>query len=415
LKRALAAALLVVGCANQPKEAPAPVAEVAEVKVAPAPRVEEIASPAGAGAAEPFLSATRDGLVLSWIEPVGSSAKMALRMARYRKGAWSQPRTIVEGDHVMANWADFPSVIEDANGVLFVQWLEKNPAGKYAGDVRLTTSKDDGATWSESILLNRDGTANEHGFATLAALPNGGVGVTWLDGRKMNAGGHHGHESGDMMIRYANFDANGTIRDEVELDGKTCECCTTGMAMTSNGPVIVYRDHSPEGIRDIVSLRREAKGWSAPKLVHADGWKIDGCPVNGPQVDAIGNRAITAWFTAANEQQRVYAAFSDDGGATFAKPMVVDEGKPAGRVDVVMLDENSALVSWLEQTAAGAEIRARRVSRDGAVSPSMKVADATMARAAGFARIARMGSDVWFSWTEQSATTKKVHLARVVL
>ena len=46
---------------------------------------------------------------------------------------------------------------------------------------------------------------------------------------------------------------------------------------------------------------------------------------------------------------------------TFAKPVQIDDGKPIGRLDVVLLDEQTALVTWLEQTAAGGEIRARRV------------------------------------------------------
>ena len=77
-----------------------------------------------------------------------------------------------------------------------------------------------------------------------------------------------------------------------------------------------------------------------------------------------------------------------------------------------MLDERTALVSWLEQTPQGAEIRARRVSRDGIPAPSIKIADSATARAAGFARMARVGRDVYFTWTEQSATSKRVHVAR---
>ncbi|MFL6248699.1 MAG: sialidase family protein [Thermoanaerobaculia bacterium] len=400
MRAAFAIVLLAVASANAPK---------------PAPRVQEIASPAGANAAGSFLSATRNGLLLSWLEPVAKTDRIALRFARYRDGKWSAPRTIVERNDLYVSWADFPSIVEDANGALFAHWLQKSTAGKYSYDVRMSTSRNGGATWSAPLLLNRDGTASEHGFATLAALPKGGVGVTWLDGRKMKAGGHGHHGGGDMGLRYATVDAKGAVTSEVEVDGRTCECCTTGMMMTSGGPLIAYRDRSKEGLRDISYVRGAGNGWTAPKPVHVDGWKIDGCPVNGPQVDAIGNRVAVAWFTAPNEKQRVSVAFSEDGGATFGKPVVVDEGKPAGRVDVVMLDERNALVSWLEQTANGAEIRARRVSSDGTRAPSVKIADSATARAAGFARIARMGSDVYFTWTEQSATSKRIHVAKLAM
>ena len=383
--------------------------------------VEALPSPTGPGAAEPFLFTTRDGVGLSWLEPVAKTDRVALRFATYRNSQWSAPRTIIERNDLFVNWADFPSVIEDTKGTLFAHWLQKSGSGTYSYDVQMAASTDGGATWSKPFLLNRDGKQSEHGFATLAALPNGGIGATWLDGRNMtmSGGDHEGHDAGDMTIRYATVDASGNIANDVELDRRTCECCTTGMTMTGSGPVIVYRDRSPDEIRDISYVRQTATGWSEPRPVRADGWKINGCPVNGPQIDAIGNRAVTAWFTAANEQQRVYAAFSDDGGATFGDAVTIDDGKPVGRVDVVLLDADTAVVTWLEQTANGAEIRARRVPRSGKPAPSVKIADSGTARAAGFARIARTGDYVWFTWTEQKAqgtsVAKRVHVARARL
>lgn len=385
---------------------------------APTHAVEEIAVPAGAGAAEPFLFATRDSILLSWLEPVANTDRVALRFARYRpdqSGAqWSPPQTIVERNDLFVNWADFPSIVEDAKGVLFAHWLQKSGSGTYSYDVRMATSTD-GTAWSEPFLLNRDGKRAEHGFVTLAPLPDGGVGATWLDGRNMTTGGHDdaGHEAGgDMTIRYAAVSASGDLTGDTELDTRTCECCTTGMTMAAAGPVIVYRDRSPEEIRDISFVKKTANGWTEPRPVHTDGWKIAGCPVNGPQIDAIGDRAATAWFTAAQEKGRVYVAFSDDGGVTFGKALPIDDGKPIGRLDVVLLDPETALVTWLEQTAGGGEIRTRRVGRNGKVEPSVKIADSSTARAAGFARMARLGSEVYFTWTEQSATSKKVHVAR---
>lgn len=403
--------LLTTACADEKRSQDQPAASATKVQSA----VEPIPSPAGAGAAEPSLFATHDGVLLSWLEPVAGTDRTALRFARYRGGQWSEPRTIVERNDLFVNWADFPSIVEDEKGVLFVHWLQKSGKGTYSYDVRMATSTDSGATWGESFLLNRDGKEAEHGFATLAPLPGGGVGTTWLDGRKMTGGGHDsgGHDAGgDMSIRYATVDANGAIANDVELDGRACECCTTGMAMTSSGPVIVYRDRSADEVRDISYVAKTANGWTEPARVNADDWKINACPVNGPQIDAIGKRAVTAWFTAAQEKGRAYVAFSDDGGLTFAKPVQIDEGKPIGRLDVLLLDEATALVTWLEQTAAGGEIRARRVGRNGRVEPAVKIADSSTARAAGFARTAKLGSDVYIAWTEQSAASKKIHVAR---
>ena len=377
--------------------------------------IEMVAVPAGDGASAPFLSAARDGLLLSWLEPVAGSDRVAVRVSRSRGAEWSAPVTVVERGDLFVNWADFPSVVEDANGALFAHWLQKSGAGTYAYDVVMAVSNDGGSTWGRPFLLNRDGKQAEHGFVTLVPLSDGGVGATWLDGRNMSGGGEHdghdGHESGDMTLRYATVDANGTLTGDVELDTRTCECCATGMTVTKQGPVIVYRDRGPDERRDIAYVRRTADGWTKPRLVNEDGWKINACPVNGPQIDASGDRVATAWFTAADEKGRAYVAFSDDGGATFAKPLRIDDGNPIGRVDVVMLDEASALVTWLEQTPGGGEIRARRVSAGG-VEDAFKVADSSTARAAGFPRAARFGDHVYFAWTEQDADSKAVRVAR---
>jgi hypothetical protein len=179
--------------------------------------------------------------------------------------------------------------------------------------------------------------------------------------------------------------------------------------------VIAYRDRSPEEVRDIAVVRKTADGWTKPRLLHADGWKITGCPINGPQADARGKRVAVAWFTAAAEHGRAYVAFSDDAGASFGMPIVIDDGKPVGRVDVVMLDSDTAVATWSEQTATGAELRARRVPRNGKPGPSVKVADSSAARAAGFPRAAVMGRDVYVAWTEQTAVTKRVHVSLVRL
>jgi hypothetical protein len=381
----------------------------AAVALGASPVVSELGAPASVGAAEPFLFASGDELLLSWLEPVVNTKETALRFSTFRAGKWSEPRTIAQRSDFFVNWADFPGILEDASGTLFAHWLQKSGDSSYAYDVRLAISKDGGATWSAPLLLNRDGKKGEHGFVTLAPLPNGGVGATWLDGRNMV----EGKEEGDMTIRYATIDAAGVIRSDVQLDDRTCECCTTGMAMISGRPVIVYRDRSPDEVRDIAVVRLTTNGWSKPRLLYADGWKIAGCPVNGPQADARGKRVAVAWFTAAAEQGRAYLAFSDDAGASFGKPIVVDDGKPVGRVDVVMLDADTAVATWSEQTATGAELRARRVSRNGRAAPSVKVADSSAARAAGFARAAAVGQDVYVAWTEQNGVTKRVHVSRV--
>lgn len=363
-------------------------------------------SPAGKGAAEPHLAARADGtVVMSWLE------QGVLKFASLKNGRWSSPRTIVEGKELFVNWADFPSIVDDGRGVLFAHWLQKSGKGTYSYDVWVTSSSDDGKTWRKPLLVNRDGKQAEHGFVSFAPLPAGGVALVWLDGREMKEEGHGGHDGGHegaMTLRYAEIDAALKVRDESVLDARVCECCGTTMAMTAQGPLVAYRDRSGDEVRDIAYTRRTDGKWSNPARVRVDNWKIPGCPVNGPQVDARGERAALAWFTAASEKPQVQVAFSRDAGATFGRAVRVDRGNAVGRVDVLLLKDGGALVTWIEGAADNAGIFARRVSSDGKLGEPVKLAATSSARASGFPRAVLAGTTAYFAWTDPAAKTVKV-------
>ncbi len=369
-----------------------------------------IEPPAASGSAEPHLTSLRDGgMAMSWLEPAGGK-KHALKLAAYRQGKWSAPRVIAERDDFFVNWADFPSIVEDRNGTLFAQWLQKSGAGTYAYDVWITASRDGGKTWKTPKVLHTDRKPGEHGFVSMAPLPKAGVAVAWLDSREMGAGGHHGHE-GAMGLRYVEVDGALTISRESLLDARVCECCTTGMAMTANGPLVVYRDRSNEEIRDIGFVRKNGAAWTTPARVHNDGWKIEGCPVNGPQADARGQNVVVAWFTAPGDKTAVNVVFSRDAGAKFGKPVRIDGGNAVGRVDVLMTDDGSALVTWIEGKADDSSILVRRVHADGRLAAPQKLGPTTSARGAGFPRATLTGKTAWFAWTDLA--TKKIRVAKL--
>jgi hypothetical protein len=240
----------------------------------------------------------------------------------------------------------------------------------------------------------------------------------WLDGRNLKDVKEGEEEKGplpvSMTLRYAAVDAEGRVSDEALLDERVCECCQTSTALTSEGPVVVYRDRSETEVRDIYVVRRQGDGWSAPRPVFADNWEINGCPVNGPSVAADGRRVAVAWYTEAGGEPRVKVAFSEDAGATFGGPARVDDGDAMGRVDVLVLPDGSALVCWMSGKADGGAIKARHVSHDGALGPVAVVAQTDVSRSSGFPRMARIGGDVYFAWTEFAKPTR-VRIATATL
>lgn len=374
----------------------------------------ELPSPAGVGSAEPNLAVGPDGRVyLSWVEP-GPDSTHALKFAELQGDRWSAPRTVASGGDWFVNWADFPSLVALPGGRLAAHWLQKSGSGKYAYDVRIAQSADGGRTWSPGVVPHRDGLAAEHGFVSMWAAPGDSLAAVWLDGRKYVAGEGGGAPTEEMMLMSATLASDGTLGPERPLDPRICDCCQTSMAVTADGPVVVYRDRTEDEIRDIYVVRQVNGAWTEPKPVHADGWKIPACPVNGPSVSADGRRVAVAWFTGARDTARVRVAFSDDAGATFSAPVRVDGGGAAGRVDVELV-EGGALVSWIERTGGDtAEVRVRHVAQGGALGEPRAIATSSAERASGFPRMARAGSDVVFAWTAPGAPTS-VKVARASL
>lgn len=372
---------------------------------APPAQMPAVEFSAGAGSGEPNLTATPDGAaVLTWLEPV-AEPRHALRLAVREQGRWSEPRTIVESDSFFVNWADFPSLVALPNGAWIAHWLARVPGGTYAYHVRLAISRDRGRTWSRPVTPHRDRTPQEHGFVAMEPWDDSTAAVVWLDGRDMTLSAGPGHESqGDMTLRFTTITSSGRLGEEVLLDRRTCECCQTAMARTPRGPIVAYRDRSPEEIRDIAVVRRvgAAAGrasWNEPARVAADNWHYPGCPVNGPALAASGDTVAIAWFTAPGGVPRVFAAFSFDGGATWGAPRRVDDGRPQGRVDIELLGAAEALVTWLEAARQPVEVRARRVRMTGRPGASWRVSETSEARSSGFPRVLRLGNEVLYAWT----------------
>jgi hypothetical protein len=367
----------------------------------------EIPSPSATESGQPFLSADSDGKIfMSWIEP-GDQKRHAFRVTVFDGVKWGIPRTIAEGGDFFVNWADVPSVFRSHDGLLAAHWLESSGESVYAYDVRISLSADDGMTWSEPVTPHHDRTQTEHGFASFFNHPGGGTGIVWLDGRQANMtgvdkGGNAHAGDWNMQLRTAMIQSDTELSDEYILDYRVCECCPTAAIETADGILIAYRNRSDEEIRDIYLVRYANDAWSDPYPVHIDGWNIAGCPVNGPSLASDGNRVAVAWYTAADNEARVYVSFSRDGGRTFHTPYRVDEGLPLGRVAVEMLHDRSVLVVWVEANEENAALLVRRVYPDGSVSPAEQIALISDDRSSGYPRMARMykSNAIMFAWVD---------------
>jgi hypothetical protein len=361
--------------------------------------ITSLVSPAAPGSAEPNLTTDASGRVwLSWLEP-RTGGGHRFRASTLSGATWSAPITIVEDNNLLANWADFPSLFIAADGTMAAHWLER-ATGREAYFVRIRLSKDGGRTWSPTLTPHKDASATEHGFVSFYDAPGGGVGLAWLDGREMAGGGHAmaGH-SASMTLR-STVIRNGVAGDEAVIDARVCDCCQTSAARSGNTVLVAYRDRSDKDIRDTSVARFENGAWSEPVTVHADGWEITGCPVNGPVVTATGKAAAVAWFTGAGGAPKTFVAFSADGARTFGAPIRLDRAVTLGRLGMIMPAADRVVVSSVERTQTGGRLILREVRQDGRVSEPIQVSEATPDRTGGFARLAQSGRRLIVAWTD---------------
>lgn len=383
---AVCALLALAGCA------PEPIPDAA-------PLVQHLTSPARAASAQPHLSTDASGrIVMSWLETV--SGQVSLYASVLDAGVWEEPRAVASGHDWFVNWADFPSVVPIAGDLWAAHWLVKKSGGTYSYDVAISLSRDSGRSWSEPITPHRDQTPTEHGFVSLFAHHNG-VGAVWLDGRDAGGAHHdHAHSDAQMTLRSAVVAADLTLHHETLLDERVCDCCATDAVTGPTGPLVVYRDRSQGEVRDISSIGAAGDTWRAQVPLPADGWKIEGCPVNGPALASDHSGTAVAWYSGADDAARVNVAWSNDAGQSFDRAVQVDGANALGRVDVVLLADHSAAVSWVRAGDEEARLLVRRVERGGELGRPMEVATLSSSRASGFPQMVRHGPDLVFAWTQ---------------
>jgi hypothetical protein len=340
----------------------------------------------------------RGGFIVTWQQRGADDASLWYA-ALDRDGRESRRGRIASGKHWIVNWADFPSLVVLANGDWVTHYFEKAGDSPHAYDIRLLRSTDSGATWSKPITPHSDGTASEHGFVSLVPLEEDRVLVAWLDGRH-TTGGHGGR----MTLRSAVL-ARAGLDEERELDDSTCDCCQTDAVRGGGRTLIAYRDRSADEIRDISLIERTGTdAWSKPRSVHADGWKIEGCPVNGPAIAANGSRVLTAWPTQAKGTSEVRYAIGSWSEPGATRTLASGAGT-LGRVDAAQWGDGF-LVTYLGEAGGKAGLQLAHLDGAGRVVTRQTVASVTATRMSGNPRLASTGEEALLAWIEPDSAKK---------
>ena len=348
-----------------------------------------------------FSTGADKQLVLSWMERGESSA--VLRYATLDAGRFTAPTDVTTESRMFVNWADVPAVTPLGEEHWVAHWLRYSADKTYSYDVVVSQSFDGGETWNEAIEAHTDGTPTEHGF--VSTLPDAeGALLLWLDGRNT--------PDASMTLRSAVITPDGNRLDEQELDNSVCDCCQTDMALTTSGPVAVYRDRTVDEIRDIYVTRYLDGQWQEGTRLFADDWNIAGCPVNGPSVVASGQDVSVAWFSAANDKPVVRVITSHDSGASFGEAVEIASGRVAGYVGLAALENGELAVSWVaKDETSGNVLLLRLVSASGDAGPVLRIGKTTHLRV--FPQLAYADGYLYLAWTTDIEGMSQMKTIRV--
>ncbi len=202
------------------------------------------------------------------------------------------------------------------DGTLIAVYRKKLPSdrSRFGGVLYYSVSRDGGTTWGDAIRLVDDTASVSQSFFDIALLPDGRMGITWLDSRSERRG---------KTLYFARTDENNRFSEQKPVAFSTCECCRTDLYTDSTGKIrIAYRNLiepdepgfdgvSHIEIRDMYYLESAdgGKTFSRPVRVSRDNWHVNGCPHTGPSMAYNGQRLGMVWFTASGNEPGLFFSF----------------------------------------------------------------------------------------------------------
>jgi len=353
----------------------------------------------------PTLAADPQGKVyLTWYGRGTQKGETKLQQKVWTGEAWSQTQTVAAGGGWMVNWADFAKFSIDESGSAMVTWLA-GAHGHGGYGVMYQKRREAGAGWTEPRALHQDKDAVEHGFVSLLPLDDGNFFATWIQSTAKGP---------PTDLRFATYSPTGVPHEEQVLDTRICDCCATAAVRLDNGEVLIaYRNRSEAEVRNIQMLRglpEAGSEWTSPKFEEPQDWMTASCPVNGPVLTAQGQFVLLAYYHQGPKGQgQVKYSWSNDGGVSFTYPSILQRKDPIlGRVGLAMLNEQTAVLSWLERSGKTSRWMACTLDTDGKAGDSIVLGEVKGGRADGFLQLASAQNSVLAAWTASNGKSLKV-------
>lgn len=257
-----------------------------------------ISNPKMEGATPRFSTDHRGNPVLTWVEKDGEKAAFYMATSTDGGQTFGPKLPIPVPANISVHAEGMPKLAFKADGTILALFEVPNPTpeSRFAGDLLYTVSS--GTSWTTPKPVQRDLTPGKsHSFSDLTRLPNGEIGIVWLDDKLPGKEGR--------SVRFTQTLPSGGFGPEVIVDDNACQCCRTNVFVDGKNQIhLTYRDMLDKvgdqpGDRDISHAVSTdgGKTFTKPQVVVADGWKVNACPHTGPELAQVGNDVFATWFS----------------------------------------------------------------------------------------------------------------------
>jgi len=210
-------------------------------------------------------------------------------------------------------------------------------------DMRLAVSHDRGRSFQPAIALSPTDAPGTRGWGSVLIDDARQVQAVWLDTRltatsmpahEHKPGADHMSHGGATMASSRQDVHWVTVRDGVASDDRlvaaaVCFCCKTALAGTGTQVAAAWRDIYGDNQRDISFAQLGSSGEPRRVRVADDGWKLNGCPEDGPALAALPSGAMhIVWPTKVSDNPTTKGIFyaSTTDGSSFSPRFRLDDG-----------------------------------------------------------------------------------------
>jgi len=142
---------------------------------------------------------------------------------------------------------------------------------------------------------------------------------------------------------------------------------------TAGGRVLLsWIEPGPDNIAALhfAQLDPQTHAWGNPSILSPAGANpVSTSKISSPTTVSSGGRLATVWFVADKNDPRVLLSVSPDAGQHFLMPQRIEDTRPVGGPDLVLLSDGTVFASWLEHyNKDETAIWLRRISPGGDLS-----------------------------------------------